>query len=216
MEDIGWWGVLIAIVGGAIRVSTPFLFVSLGETITERSGRINLGLEGTLVFGAMVGYTVAHVLAARFAAAAILGDPTLAPAGMGSHDTVAGIIADRAFAAVDLRVYVSAAWIGVAAAGVIAAIFAVHPVHVESVAWITERKNVLSGSFYLAAGLCYLHAAGLPALTRERAGIACDWRWYAASLLLFVCALLSKTVTATLPVVLLLVTLLGATLSYPL
>ena len=58
--DIGWWGVPIAIVGGAIRVSTPFLFVSLGETISERSGRINLGLEGTLVFGAMAGYAVAY------------------------------------------------------------------------------------------------------------------------------------------------------------
>jgi simple sugar transport system permease protein len=57
--DIGLWGVPLAILGGAIRVSTPFLFVSLGETITERSGRINLGLEGTLVFGAMAGYAVA-------------------------------------------------------------------------------------------------------------------------------------------------------------
>ncbi len=45
--DIGLWGVPLAILGGAIRVSTPFIFVSLGETITERSGRINLGLEGS-------------------------------------------------------------------------------------------------------------------------------------------------------------------------
>lgn len=59
--DLGWWGVPIAIIGGAIRVSTPFLFVSLGETITEKSGRINLGLEGTLVFGAMIGYAVAYL-----------------------------------------------------------------------------------------------------------------------------------------------------------
>jgi len=48
--------VLIAMLGGAIRVSTPFLFVALGETITEKSGRINLGLEGNLVLGAMVAY----------------------------------------------------------------------------------------------------------------------------------------------------------------
>jgi ABC-type uncharacterized transport system permease subunit len=47
--DIGLWTVPLAVLGGAIRVSTPFLFVSLGECITERSGRINLGLEGTLV-----------------------------------------------------------------------------------------------------------------------------------------------------------------------
>lgn len=60
VEDVGWWGVPIAMIGGAIRVSTPFIFVGLGECITERSGRINLGLEGTLVFGAMSGYAVAY------------------------------------------------------------------------------------------------------------------------------------------------------------
>lgn len=59
-SDIGLWAVPIAMLGGAIRVSTPFIFVSLGECITERSGRINLGLEGTLVFGAMSGYAVAY------------------------------------------------------------------------------------------------------------------------------------------------------------
>jgi simple sugar transport system permease protein len=58
-EAIGWVGVPLAVVAGAIRVSTPFLFVSLGECLTERSGRINLGLEGTLVMGAMSGYGVA-------------------------------------------------------------------------------------------------------------------------------------------------------------
>ena len=52
--------VLLAMVAGAIRVSTPFLFVSLGECLTEKSGRINLGLEGTLVFGAMAGYAIAY------------------------------------------------------------------------------------------------------------------------------------------------------------
>lgn len=56
---IGIWGVPLAILAGAIRVSTPFIFVSLGESITERSGRINLGLEGTLVFGAMTAYAIA-------------------------------------------------------------------------------------------------------------------------------------------------------------
>ncbi|MDE3122193.1 MAG: ABC transporter permease, partial [Paracoccaceae bacterium] len=57
--DIGLWAVPLAILGGAVRVSTPFLYVSLGEVLTERSGRINLGLEGTLVFGAMAAYAVA-------------------------------------------------------------------------------------------------------------------------------------------------------------
>ncbi|MEI8144781.1 MAG: ABC transporter permease, partial [Alphaproteobacteria bacterium] len=52
--------VLFAMIGGAIRVSTPFLFVSLGECLTEKSGRINLGLEGTLVLGAMVAYMTSY------------------------------------------------------------------------------------------------------------------------------------------------------------
>jgi ABC-type uncharacterized transport system permease subunit len=77
-SELGLWAIPIAILGGAIRVSTPFLFVSLGEVLTERSGRINLGLEGTLVFGAMAGYAVAFltgspwfgVLAAALAGAA--------------------------------------------------------------------------------------------------------------------------------------------------
>ncbi|HXU81305.1 MAG TPA: ABC transporter permease [Polyangia bacterium] len=52
--------VLVAVLGGALRVSTPFLFVSLGECLTEKSGRVNLGLEGTLVMGAMSGYGVSY------------------------------------------------------------------------------------------------------------------------------------------------------------
>jgi general nucleoside transport system permease protein len=52
--------VLTAMLGGAIRVSTPFMFVALGECLTEKSGRVNLGLEGTLVFGAMVAYAISY------------------------------------------------------------------------------------------------------------------------------------------------------------
>ncbi len=59
--DLGWVGVPLAMFAGAIRVSTPFLFVSLGECLTEKSGRVNLGLEGTLVFGAMAGYAIAYL-----------------------------------------------------------------------------------------------------------------------------------------------------------
>lgn len=57
-ETLGWWGVPLAILGGAIRVGTPLLWVSLGETVTEKSGRINLGLEGTLLMGAMTAFAV--------------------------------------------------------------------------------------------------------------------------------------------------------------
>lgn len=60
-NDIGFWTVIIAVLGGAIRVGTPFIFVSLGECLTEKSGRINLGLEGNLVMGAMLAYAVSYL-----------------------------------------------------------------------------------------------------------------------------------------------------------
>jgi len=61
MDDVGLSTVLLAMLAGAIRVSTPFMFVALGECITEKSGRINLGLEGTLVFGAMAAYATSYM-----------------------------------------------------------------------------------------------------------------------------------------------------------
>src|SRR2546428_1563033 len=61
MEALGWWGVPLAVLGGGMRASTPVLFVSLGECLTEKSGRINLGLEGALVMGAMSGYGIADL-----------------------------------------------------------------------------------------------------------------------------------------------------------
>ncbi len=98
------------------------------------------------------------------------------------------------------------AWIlrllGVPGAYLAAAIFALHPIEVESVAWITELKNTLSAVFYLAAAAVYLRFDE----TRE------PWPWryptavrYVTALLLFVLGLLSKTVTATLPAALLVV-----------
>jgi Flp pilus assembly protein TadD len=75
-----------------------------------------------------------------------------------------------------------------------AGLFLLHPVCVESVAWISEQKNTLSLVLYLGAGLAYL------SFDRERAS-----RRYALATLLFVCALLTKTVTASLPAALLVV-----------
>jgi Flp pilus assembly protein TadD len=69
-----------------------------------------------------------------------------------------------------------------------AAVFALHPVHVESVAWVIELKDVLSGLLYLLAFLAY-------ATFVERV----RWRWYALSLALFAAAMLTKSVVVTLP-----------------
>ena len=79
---IGWFGVVLAIVGGAVRVSTPYLFVSLGEVLTEKSGRVNLGLEGTLLMGAMSG----------FAAATLTGSPWLGVLVAGITGALLGLL----------------------------------------------------------------------------------------------------------------------------
>lgn len=60
-EAIGWWGVPLGILAGTLRGSAPFLFVSLGECLTEKSGKINLGLEGTLLMGAMSAYGISYL-----------------------------------------------------------------------------------------------------------------------------------------------------------
>ena len=60
-----------AIVGGALRVGVPFLFVSLGECLTEKSGRINLGLEGVLVLSAMAAFGGAYLTDSAWAGVAI-------------------------------------------------------------------------------------------------------------------------------------------------
>ncbi len=88
-----------------------------------------------------------------------------------------------------LRLQLPWAWLA-------AAIFAVHPVHAESVAWITERKNTLSLFFYLAALASYLRFSPL---TDAAEPPPRRWSWYPVSLLLFACALFSKTVTCSLP-----------------
>ena len=90
-------------------------------------------------------------------------------------------------------------WLSVPGAWLAAALFALHPVHVESVAWVTERKNVLSAVFYLSAALVHLKWADAKGTGQRK-----TWA-YVGALLLFVCALLSKTVTVSLPAALLLV-----------
>ncbi|MYJ76057.1 MAG: tetratricopeptide repeat protein, partial [Gammaproteobacteria bacterium] len=83
------------------------------------------------------------------------------------------------------RLAVPGAWL-------IAAVFAVHPVHVESVAWIIERKDLLSGLFYLTAFLTWMRFAETPTVKR-----------YLLALALFVAGMLSKSIVVTLPAALL-------------
>jgi protein O-mannosyl-transferase len=78
-----------------------------------------------------------------------------------------------------------------------AAIFALHPVQVESVAWITERKNVLMGFFFLLSLLSWTNF--LEAQARRM------WKFYALALAFCALALLSKTTACTLPAALLLI-----------
>ncbi len=87
------------------------------------------------------------------------------------------------------RLRVPGAWLA-------AAIFALHPVQVESVAWVTERKNVLMGIFFLLTLWAWLQFIGD---TRRR------WRFYALSLIFYALALFAKTTACTLPAALLLI-----------
>jgi tetratricopeptide (TPR) repeat protein len=75
----------------------------------------------------------------------------------------------------------------------VAALFALHPLHVESVAWVAERKDVLSTFFWLLTMWAYAHYAKNPKL-----------KWYLISLVLFALGLMSKPMLVTLPFVLLL------------
>jgi tetratricopeptide (TPR) repeat protein len=89
--------------------------------------------------------------------------------------------------------------VGLPAAWLAAAVFALHPVHVQSVAWISELKNVLSTAFFLSSMHLFVRYLGVAG-----SGLCGRWTTYALGLALFVCALLSKTATCLLPVALLL------------
>lgn len=96
-------------------------------------------------------------------------------------------------AAAALLLWAVLAQLGVPGGALAAVLFALHPVHLESVAWIAERKNTLSAFFGFAAILAWVRF-----LDRRR------WGWYAAALVLYACTLLSKSILCTLPAALLL------------
>ncbi|MGE0480717.1 MAG: tetratricopeptide repeat protein [Phycisphaerae bacterium] len=129
----------------------------------------------------------------------------LHPAGYHATNLALHALAALLLWRVLLRLGVPGAWLA-------AALFAVHPVQAESVAWVTERKNVLSAALYFATLRAWLRFA--PWLT---AGSASNGRRdpaghgssraaaYALALALFMAALLSKTITCTLPAAILLI-----------
>lgn len=116
-SSLGGWSVPLAIVSGAVRNSTPFIFVSLGETLTEKSGRINLGQEGTLVMGAMAGFAVSYYTAQYFPGAVTAGHRRL-PSDWPAAAVVLG------------------PWLGVLFAGLAAAVLGV--IH----AWLCSQPRV--------------------------------------------------------------------------
>ena len=80
-------------------------------------------------------------------------------------------------------------------AGLAALLFAIHPLRVESVAWATERRDVLSGFFYLSTIHCYLRAASIQERSMRK-----WWLW--VTVVAYVLSLLSKATAMTLPAVL--------------
>ncbi len=86
------------------------------------------------------------------------------------------------------------------AAAIAALLFGLHPMHIESVAWLSGRKDELCAIFYLGSCIVYVYQKNIAAQARPRSAML-----YGLTLLLFVCALLSKPVAVTLPVCLLLI-----------
>ena len=113
----------------------------------------------------------------------------------GKHHLVSVLLhtADSALVFYSLRRYTNAIWLSAA----VALLFAVHPAHVESVAWIAERKDLLSTLFWLLTMIAYERYA------RETAGSG-KWTWLVLSVFTFGLGLMAKPMLVTLPFVLLL------------
>ena len=188
-----WWVILgaLAIAAGTTAAYTPALragwvwdddfYVTKNTLLTAPDGlrRIWFSLESPSQYFPLV-YTTFRLERAVWGL-----DPT------GYH--AANILLHAANA---LLVWLVLSRLRVPGAWLAAAIFAVHPVHVESVAWVTERKNVLSLFFSLLTMLAWLkYADG----GHSRARL-----WWAAAFALYALALFSKTTAVTLPAAMLL------------
>ena len=105
-----------------------------------------------------------------------------------------------------LLVFVFAKWLtgSVWRGGFIAGLFALHPLHVESVAWVAERKDVLSTFFWLLATLSYLWYANARQRDNSPAVVFKHWFGYVLLVVFFSLGLMSKPMLVTLPLTLLL------------
>lgn len=83
------------------------------------------------------------------------------------------------------------------AAAITALLFGLHPMHVESVAWLAGRKDVVYGFFYMAACIAWIYFV--------RNDGSKKWKWYALGIVLYLCSLLGKPVAVVLPMTLLLI-----------
>jgi len=182
----GWWSVLVflaVLVAYLPALSGGFIWDDSGHVtradLRSLSGLFRIWFE----FGATQQYyPVLH--SAFWLEHLVWGDSTVAYHLLNVllHASAAGL-----FGRLLRGLTVPGAWLA-------ALLFALHPVCVESVAWISEEKNTLSTVFYLAAALAYLRFVDRP-----------EARAYLLATALFGLALLTKTVTATLPAALVVV-----------
>ena len=76
MNDALWGAFAVGLIAATLRVATPLIYGTIGEIITERSGVLNLGIEGIMFLGAFVGFAVAATLSGSGARATASACPT--------------------------------------------------------------------------------------------------------------------------------------------
>lgn len=173
-RGLGWANLRWMFTSTHVGHYTPLTWLTLGlDYLLWGMNPRGYHLSNLLLHAANVG--LLYVAAHRLYVAAFAGGVTAPPApGRGEQ--------------------AAALWIGAAFA---ALVFGVHPLRVESVAWVTERRDVLCGLFYLLAVLAYLRGV------EQGGGGMIQRRWWALSLGAFLLALLSKAAAMPLPAALL-------------